>query len=423
MNTWIFQASPDQFDLPAYLSTSPVLITWSVKQGGNAMRVGDRVYMWNAKGKRKSGVEASGILAECRIAGPVTERLPPAESAAYWVEKSGDAIPGMRVDLLVVRVARKKEMIKREWVTGDPVLKDMQIVKAGVGTNFSLSEQEAERVRALWTRSGIDWTWRDSVAGLWAYAKTKGTVVSQRPGSPVATVALAIGRSVTGVYNKVMNFRALDPTDDRQGLAAGGETDEQVWARFFAPSQGGVDMRALEEEVSRLGLRLVSMTGAADAAPAIAIGTEPQHMPRPGQDLTSLLNHYQASIESGAFSALPSASAAFTTRFDRNPFVVDVAKARAGYRCEMPGCSVPTFVSATGEAYCEVHHIDPLAEGGEDVIENTICLCPNHHREAHFGAGALALRTVMRRVRAATLATGHARSVRPEAAADHRISD
>jgi 5-methylcytosine-specific restriction enzyme A len=27
-----------------------------------------------------------------------------------------------------------------------------------------------------------------------------------------------------------------------------------------------------------------------------------------------------------------------------------------------------------------------LASGGADEIENVIALCPNHHREAHFGA-------------------------------------
>ena len=45
----------------------------------------------------------------------------------------------------------------------------------------------------------------ESIAGLWAYAKTYGKEVSRLPGSPVADGALRIGRAVTGVYNKVMN--------------------------------------------------------------------------------------------------------------------------------------------------------------------------------------------------------------------------
>lgn len=45
-----------------------------------------------------------------------------------------------------------------------------------------------------------------------------------------------------------------------------------------------------------------------------------------------------------------------------------------------------TFTSAKdGTPYLEVHHIRQLADGGEDTVENTIALCPNCHREKHFG--------------------------------------
>jgi len=33
----------------------------------------------------------------------------------------------------------------------------------------------------------------------------------------------------------------------------------------------------------------------------------------------------------------------------------------------------------------EVHHKVPLAEGGDDTVENAIALCPNCHRHAHYG--------------------------------------
>ncbi|MBC8673865.1 HNH endonuclease [Aeromonas hydrophila] len=38
-----------------------------------------------------------------------------------------------------------------------------------------------------------------------------------------------------------------------------------------------------------------------------------------------------------------------------------------------------------GTPYLEVHHIQPLANGGEDTIQNTMALCPNCHRKRHFG--------------------------------------
>jgi predicted restriction endonuclease len=34
---------------------------------------------------------------------------------------------------------------------------------------------------------------------------------------------------------------------------------------------------------------------------------------------------------------------------------------------------------------CEIHHIQPISEGGKDVFENCILLCPNHHKEADLG--------------------------------------
>ena len=35
--------------------------------------------------------------------------------------------------------------------------------------------------------------------------------------------------------------------------------------------------------------------------------------------------------------------------------------------------------------FLEVHHLRRLADGGSDRIENTVALCPNCHREMHYG--------------------------------------
>ena len=49
---------------------------------------------------------------------------------------------------------------------------------------------------------------------------------------------MTIGRAITGVYNKVMNFRAIDPTDPRAGLSAGGQVEHAVWDEFYDASNG-----------------------------------------------------------------------------------------------------------------------------------------------------------------------------------------
>lgn len=34
---------------------------------------------------------------------------------------------------------------------------------------------------------------------------------------------------------------------------------------------------------------------------------------------------------------------------------------------------------------CEIHHIKPLSEGGDNLSSNLILLCPNCHKQAHAG--------------------------------------
>jgi 5-methylcytosine-specific restriction endonuclease McrA len=49
--------------------------------------------------------------------------------------------------------------------------------------------------------------------------------------------------------------------------------------------------------------------------------------------------------------------------------------------------------------YCEVHHVVFLSDGGADKIENVVCLCPTHHREAHFGKNARELCSAFKGIR------------------------
>lgn len=65
--------------------------------------------------------------------------------------------------------------------------------------------------------------------------------------------------------------------------------------------------------------------------------------------------------------------------------LLQIARKRADHRCEVRDCKHPSFQTVAGFAYVEIHHIDPLTDGGEDTIENVACLCPLHHREVHLG--------------------------------------
>jgi len=76
--------------------------------------------------------------------------------------------------------------------------------------------------------------------------------------------------------------------------------------------------------------------------------------------------------------------------FVRDAHVRQTALRRANGCCEY--CGVRGFQRADGAIYLETHHVIPLQDDGPDTVGNVICLCPNHHREAHFGENAARLR-------------------------------
>jgi 5-methylcytosine-specific restriction endonuclease McrA len=74
-----------------------------------------------------------------------------------------------------------------------------------------------------------------------------------------------------------------------------------------------------------------------------------------------------------------------TFYFQRNADVVAEVLFQANGVCQACQKEAPFFRTTDGSPYLEVHHKVQLAEGGEDVVENAIALCPNCHRRAHFG--------------------------------------
>ncbi len=72
--------------------------------------------------------------------------------------------------------------------------------------------------------------------------------------------------------------------------------------------------------------------------------------------------------------------------YKRNPTVIVAVLRRADGVCEKCNKKAPFLRQSDGTPYLEVHHKKLLSDGGEDTIENAYALCPNCHREAHFGA-------------------------------------
>jgi len=392
VQSWIFQANPDRFDIDGYLQTRPHEFSWLVTRYQNELNIGDRVYIWRSKG---TGNGTAGIIAESRVVHLPVERLDESVAQPYWKSDAENQSPRPRVLLKLIRVANKKEIVKRDWLIGDPILSDLTILTMANATNYRIDEKHIDRLESLWAKTGNDWNRDESVAGLWAYQQTLGQEVSRGKGTPVSIVSILIGRAVTGVYNKVMNFRSLDPRDDRKGLSGGGNTDKVVWKEYFDEGKNSLMETNLDDEFHRLWgdeLRLTKSQGLASGADVIALKTsyekEVERWEQKG--LSELIDQY-ARKQNGN-ERKPNVTVAKNYVYDRDPLVAAIARERAEHNCEVPNCSFPLFKKPNDVPYSEVHHIIPLSEGGKDVIENVACLCPAHHRELHYGREASNMR-------------------------------
>ena len=85
---------------------------------------------------------------------------------------------------------------------------------------------------------------------------------------------------------------------------------------------------------------------------------------------------------------IPTKIAVVTQVYVRNTDVIVEILGRANGQCEKCRKAAPFRRRKDGAPYLEVHHKKQLANGGEDTVENAIALCPNCHREQHFGVRA-----------------------------------
>lgn len=68
--------------------------------------------------------------------------------------------------------------------------------------------------------------------------------------------------------------------------------------------------------------------------------------------------------------------------FDRDPYIAKYVKLLAKGICSL--CDEPApFKDKNGEAFLHSHHIEYLSEGGKDIIDNCIAICPNCHAKVH----------------------------------------
>jgi hypothetical protein len=80
--------------------------------------------------------------------------------------------------------------------------------------------------------------------------------------------------------------------------------------------------------------------------------------------------------------------------FKRDPEVIAWVKQRAVGICELCEKKGP-FLDKDNQPFLEVHHILPLSDDGADTVDNAVALCPNCHRECHYGQNTEALKLTL----------------------------
>lgn len=249
VTAWIFQCNPDHYDIDGLLAMETKEILYAANQSAGRMARGDTVYIWRSQGKQKA---VAGIVAKGRLLDSASERADDGSGSEFWIDPSNANLRQRRVGLSIEEIANKKEVIQRAWMLEDPILQDLTILRMANMSNYVVEGDQLKRIEELWKNTGVTWSRAQSLAALRVYHQTYGGSLSQLPNSPISQTATLIGRAVKGVYNKVLNFRHIDPRDERAGFSGAGAVDREVWDEFYNSETGEIDAEALEVEFQRL---------------------------------------------------------------------------------------------------------------------------------------------------------------------------
>lgn len=140
LNTWIFQANPNDYIIHESLRTENREL-WNCRQHAKKISSGDRVLIWIC------GKEA-GIYAVGTVETDPEERPDSVVGRGYWKKKREGERWYPRVSVSYQTVLLDKPLLKK-FLMWDPELDNLKIIANPRGTNFSVSQLEWEAIK-LW---------------------------------------------------------------------------------------------------------------------------------------------------------------------------------------------------------------------------------------------------------------------------------
>jgi len=137
--SWIFQASPDSYDLEGATATLPEL-TWLVSRYANDIKTGDEVFLWLSGPK-------SGVRAHAKVLSDPAMLTANEAEAPYYLAAEKFAGEHLRVRVRVEK--RLQNPITRNEMLANPLLSQVTFLRMPTGTNFPLTPEQAVELRRL----------------------------------------------------------------------------------------------------------------------------------------------------------------------------------------------------------------------------------------------------------------------------------
>ncbi|MCS0405631.1 HNH endonuclease [Vibrio parahaemolyticus] len=235
-------------------------------------------------------------------------------------------------------------------------------------------------------------------AGVWVNSDVTRGVVS--PSSGVAVSILHTGKN----YSDNMSSKGIDydfPNTNRNGSHDQNEI-QALKNCFESKIPLFVISKASNQKLRNVHIGLVQTFDEINAKAFIRFVAQDKLFPTANETIKESQAEYKVTFENEVNESLDDSSenrqrrlASRSTKpkvvyrlvqdYRRDPDVVAEALYRAEGFCEKCKEKAPFIKHSNGEPYLEVHHIIPLSQGGLDSLENVISLCPNCHREIHFG--------------------------------------
>lgn len=142
--------------------------------------------------------------------------------------------------------------------------------------------------------------------------------------------------------------------------------------------------------------------------PLRLLGTSTEALPKVGE-IESMARERQRSMRRKTVAELlalaatggaenPGKRSVIAVQYQRNDAITVLVKRLANGICDL--CEKPAPFNTSEGPYLECHHVQRLADGGPDALQNVVALCPNCHRRMHLAAGSSEKQKLLKRVQA-----------------------